>query len=209
MKNQEDFFRAYKPPIGWDSVRVFPNEEELHRAYYGDYYEEWKDYTHRMKTNIPKSTQDFLRWLRGPYGGGSVERAHNVLRWAHALPDEEGVAFWEVVVEEWSGFDLIPHEEFSVQFLRFSRCAPRCDAQGSITLYRGQDRFGALGLSWTLCKETAAQFARGHRGIKNEAPVILCTTTTAERVAFTCHDREESEYVLFQPPTDVIMDTCL
>ena len=54
----------------------------------------------------PKS---FLQSLCGPNGGSSEMRPHKVVEWARRLGDGEGLAFWEVVIGSWSGFDLIPH----------------------------------------------------------------------------------------------------
>ncbi len=199
--NTEEVLRAHLGDSAYEElIRNSPNPpsntEEVLRAHLGDSaYEELM----RKSSNPPRLTKDFVAWLRR-YGGGSVERARHVLAWAKTLSDEEGAAFWEVVVEQWSGFDLIPHEEFSVEFLRFLRSAPRCDIRGSITLYRGQDLDEALGLSWTACKKTAAEFARGHRGIYNEAPAVFTVTALPEQIAFTCHNREEAEHVLFRIP---------
>jgi hypothetical protein len=69
-----------------------------------------------------------------------------------------------------------------------------------LTVYRGQDKSKPPGLSWTIDRKTAGNFARGHRGIYNSNPVILKTTIAKSEIAFVTFDREESEVILFEPP---------
>jgi len=111
-----------------------------------------------------------------------------------SLGDDEGLAFWEVVIGAWSGFDLIPQQQFEFLFTRFE--APLCDVPERLTVYRGQNTRKPNGLSWTLDRKVAEGFARGHRSIVNPTPVVLELEVTREQVAFVCHDREESEIVL-------------
>ena len=133
-------------------------------------------------------------------GVGSTDRPALVLAFAEGLADAEGATFWAVMKEEWGSFDLIPHEAFEVQFTRFADTAPGSTALDGIRLFRGQDGDAPAGLSWTSCATTAAGFARGHRGLWNKDPVILECYVSPSLVAFECHDRNESEYVLLNRP---------
>ena len=69
-----------------------------------------------------------------------------------------------------------------------------------LIIYRGQSARSPLGLSWTLRRETAVGFARGHRGLLNPSPVIVETTVNKADVACYFTDRNEEEIVLFKPP---------
>jgi hypothetical protein len=144
--------------------------------------------------------QEFLDWLFGPQGGSSDKRPWHVLDWARSLSDQEGSAFWAVIEGSWDMFDLIPHTEFSAQFTRFSGTAPGSSLTKPVRLYRGQDASDTLGLSWTTSLKSAAGFARGHRGLYNTDPVVFTHIVTPDRVAFTCDERGEQEYVLLSIP---------
>lgn len=149
-----------------------------------------------------KSVDDFLKWLCGPNAGGSTVRPWHVLEFAQQLGDSEGAVFWRIVTEEWSGFDLIPHAEYEKQFTRFSATAPGSANTDSVSLFRGQDADAPVGLSWTSCPNVAAGFARGHRGMRNKAPVVLETIVDCAQIAFECDDRSEHEYVLLARPDE-------
>lgn len=109
--------------------------------------------------------QTFLEWLYGPDGGDSTQRPHLIVAWPNGLSDNDGALFWEVVTRAWSGFDAIAHEDFADLFERFATSTPRSDLPASLTVYRGQDADAPKGLSWTLERKVAAEFARGHRNI--------------------------------------------
>jgi hypothetical protein len=66
------------------------------------------------------------------------------------------------------------------------------------TVHRGQDASAAVGLSWTLRRSVAEDFARGHRGIRNEQPVVITRRIRKSTIAFFSDDREEKEVVLFK-----------
>lgn len=155
------------------------------------------------------NTDEFIEWLYGVQGGGSEQRPHHVLSWAENLEDHEGVDFWRVMIEFWSGFDLIPHHEFSRLFLRFADTAPGYNGGQQVVVFRGQDEFTPLGVSWTESRDVAEGFARGHRGILNRYPIICQFTATEREIAFTCDDRDEAEIVLFVPPVrNVVRARC-
>ena len=150
--------------------------------------------------NTTLNPQEFIDWLYGPDGGGSAERPYLFLRWACKIPFLEGRIFWEALQDVWSGFDRIPHQDFSFAFRHFKILAPREGIPTKAIIYRGQSKRAPLGLSWTTCRDVAASFAEGHRGIKNPEPVIYSMEVTAKQIAFVTNDREESEIVLFSIP---------
>jgi hypothetical protein len=132
--------------------------------------------------------------------------------------------FWRLVAHEWANCDVLPHEVFARKFAEFRAAwEPQCmslyelrrfrhESQynnlaiynglpDNLTVYRGQHRSDEPGLAWTTDRKTAGAFARGHRCIYNSQPVILKTTIAKSEVAFVVFDREESEVVLFKPPS--------
>ncbi|WP_114963519.1 hypothetical protein [Tritonibacter mobilis] len=135
----------------------------------------------------------------------STERAKLVATWGESLTDDQGDAFWTVVSEEWCGFDDIPYARFERLFARFRKARPDyLVAHLPIyigELFRGQYP-GHDGLSWTADISVAESFARGHRGKLVESPCIRMIHATRDLVAFTCDERDESEFVLFEIPTD-------
>ncbi len=146
-------------------------------------------------------------FINGPYGGGNADRPHLVVGWAQRLSDEDGPAFWEVILSEWSGFDAIPHDDFEILFAKFP--PPPCDVPEFLTVYRGQNAGSPSGLSWTLDCKVARSFANGHRNIRNPNPVVLELKVTREQVAFVCDDRDEAEVVLRAVPDRFLRVTTL
>ncbi|WP_298494827.1 hypothetical protein [uncultured Maritimibacter sp.] len=142
----------------------------------------------------------FIEYLYGVDVAGSAERPHEVVKWATKLADHEGKLFWEVVVEVWSDFDRIPHEDFARLFNRFSATKPYTGLMERLTVFRGQSGDAQPGLSWTTKREVAEGFAHGHRGIRVPNPVVLERTISPDEIAFTCHEREEHEVVLLGLP---------
>jgi len=125
----------------------------------------------------------------------------------------EGEQFWSAVIEWWSGFDLIPHDYYELEFQyqqskhpghpckAGSECVAWFDALPDvITIYRGQSSASAPGLSWTTSREAAQQFSRGHRGYKISSPIIYEETVSKSEVAIATNDRSEFEIVLFEIP---------
>ena len=82
---------------------------------------------------------------------------------------DAGECFWRWIMEEWEGFDRIPHAHFERLFLRY-RDAWSADYMSAdvrsvynnlparIVAFRGQDRT-QYGLSWTLDRGVAHSFA--------------------------------------------------
>jgi hypothetical protein len=131
-------------------------------------------------------------------------------------PAWHGAEFWRLVAACWSGFDLIPHRKFAAAF-RLHRSAWTPDAMTAedraafdalpalLTIYRGQDAGAPLRLAWTLLRDVAESFARGHRGIRHRTPAICITRVRRSAVAFMCAERGEAEVVLFRPPRNAAM----
>lgn len=66
----------------------------------------------------------------------------------------------------------------------------------NIRVYRGSDTQSLYGLSWTTSKETALQFARGHRGIFNETPALLSGFIRKHHVLMADNSRSEFELLI-------------
>lgn len=140
-------------------------------------------------------------------GQNSWSRPHTALEIASKLRRHSGV-FWPFIMSAWSGFDLIPHEDFEDLFdIHRAKWSPKFmsdenlnvynDLPETITIYRGQDRDHPIGLSWTLNLDVARFFGRGHRGMWNDHPVVLTGTVRKNDVAFVASDRDEQEIVVF------------
>jgi hypothetical protein len=117
-------------------------------------------------------------------------------------------ATWRLLHAEWNSFDLVPHRQFA-SLLEESRSTWSADflspadrifydaLPSRIAAYRGQDKRQAVGLSWTLDRQVAFGFAHGHRGLRNEAPMVICADIGKGDVAGAYQARKESEIVLF------------
>jgi hypothetical protein len=125
------------------------------------------------------------------------------------LPPE---AAWRVIHNQWSIFDAIPHRAFQSIFAHFREGwsadylseddRALYDALPErFTVYRGQDANAPVGLSWAIHRDVAAGFARGHRGLHNERPVIITAEVAKLNVAGVYADRQEGEIVLFSTAT--------
>jgi hypothetical protein len=140
---------------------------------------------------------------------GSEERPHVFVD----LNDNfslSGATFWKLLHQEWKGFDRIPHRPFS-SLMVFMRDHWRVELLNDedrefyntlpelLTVYRGQDAASPVGLSWTLDREVAAGFARGHRLLFNKSPIIISAEVAKRHVAGAYTEREEKEIVLFRP----------
>jgi len=148
----------------------------------------------------------------------SQQRPHDLLLFLpHVHPNPFSLDAWKWIAVEWPGFDRIPHARYQRVF-RYRKLgwSPDCmcpesravyDAlPNTFTAYRGQDAASPIGLSWTLERDVAAGFARGHRGLNNPNPVILRRKFRKISVAMILVDRQEHEVVLFKPPHDLSVD---
>lgn len=148
-------------------------------------------------------------FLFGPYGGESSDRAYLFAQWASTLkPSRGGKAFWEVVRQQWSSFDRIDHAEYQRQFRRFApywaATSEVTDLEDEMVVYRGQSSLSPLGLSWSLRRDVAESFARGHRSIRVLQPVVLERRIRREQVALAINEeRNEAEIVLWAPPRNL------
>ncbi len=149
----------------------------------------------------------------------SAERARAFIEDAARMPPD---VFWRAFIREWPTFDAIPHREIRKLFIKnrhawessvFYDDDMRYDEDGEgaystwldmleerLVVYRGQDADAPVGLAWTLDRDTAVEFAHGHRGLRNPSPVILKATIRKTEVACHFHDRGEDEVVLFKAP---------
>jgi hypothetical protein len=64
-------------------------------------------------------------------------------------------------------------EDWSADYLSEADRKFHDTLRAHFTVYRAQDAAAPAGLSWTLDHEVGAGFARGHRGMYNERPVII------------------------------------
>lgn len=123
--------------------------------------------------------------------------------------------FWEAVAEIWSGFDAIPHDEYESLFDYYGdEWSPDCMSAENRSFYeklpkrvhliRGYDAdIGSPeGLSWTVDRAVAEDFAHGHRGHKAKNPTLAFETVHKHEIAFVSTEREESEIVLFCSPRE-------
>ncbi len=119
--------------------------------------------------------------------------------------------FGRLVEQEWSGFDAIDHYTYSGLFNRFRPYwrAPKSVFYKSLpkrfVIYRGaninEEYDDCPGLSWTLSRKVARGFARGHRGLWNDEPIIFSAIIDRCDVALALDNRQESELVMFEPPS--------
>jgi hypothetical protein len=161
-----------------------------------------------VKPNALLDAPDFVKF-------NSIERARALADWAQrhssARDAEIGPLFWRLAEQEWSGFDAIDHYAYEGLFYRFRPYwrAPESGFYKSLPerfiAYRGapydEEYSGFLGLSWTLNRTVARGFARGHRGLWNDEPIIFAAVIDRTNVALALIDRKESELVLFEPPS--------
>ena len=59
-----------------------------------------------------------------------------------------------------------------------------------------------VGLSWTMNRKTAAQYARGHRSRRNGDPVVMATFITRDDIALALDWHGETDLVVWTPPSD-------
>ena len=174
----------------------------------------------RKRLDAVRGAVMFRRGVLKPVGDylilfGSVDRPWEFLRLTLGSLLEPR-AKWQLLHREWSGFDFIPHDEFSTLLAgirpawnaRYMLAADRHAYNGlaeTITVYRGQDSGGPVGLSWTTDRRVAEGFARGMRGGPNASPTILTGVVRKRDVAGFYNDRKESEVVAFSPDAVEIM----
>lgn len=118
--------------------------------------------------------------------------------------------FWHALLTAWSGIDdtwsqrvrllgamrkharrLNPHTFMSQEERREFDALPV-----SITVFRGCSRRRSNSVSWTLRKDVAEGFARGHRGIPVPDPVMASGQITKDGVFAFLLNREEAELLI-------------
>lgn len=136
---------------------------------------------------------------------GSTDRPFVFLRLAKIMSSP---TFWRATHAHWNVFDRIPHRDFSKLFrkhrpqwkpdyMRDEDADAYAKLPETVTVYRGQDAGSRAGLSWTLNRDTAEEFARGHRGLFNASPIVIEARVAKMDVAAFYGDRNENEIVLF------------
>jgi hypothetical protein len=144
----------------------------------------------------------------------SYTRMHALLSLAAAAD------FWTLVRDEWSGCDNIATcQPALVTILRRERdrhgfpilgamsddaAALYAELPQQVTVYRGCYTGNVYGLSWSLCKQTAARFPfllRYRRCDPEKRGLLIEGRIRREDIAFIITDRSESEVVAL--PSDV------
>lgn len=152
---------------------------------------------------VKMSADEINAYLYRHYG--SADRINGFFEFAYYI-NTKG-KFWEVFCEQWCEFDdtwdfrskILLH---LIKNQSFTRNAPREFAnhfrtfKPGVKLYRGCSRERIMGLSWTRDKKTAAEFARGHRGIATPDPVLAEITLREGLALAAIHEREEDEMLL-------------
>lgn len=129
--------------------------------------------------------------------------------------DSDGIQYaggiiWPIFLHTWSACDDTWHHRGELLTLlrrikedRFDSFTdePRraYDALPSrVRIYRGCSQERVFGLSWSLSKDVAATFARGHRG-KRVSDAVIATTTIKKSDVFAVLDDREEQEVLIDP----------
>lgn len=130
------------------------------------------------------------------------------------LDIDDGPLFWQLIFEEWCGFDLIPHREFEEAFERFRDDHPGQhiirseydsgewfdELSDTFEIHRGACATRIDGLSWTTNYGVAERFSRGYRIWESDQPTVLTATIAKGEVAFATNERGEFEIVPFSIP---------
>ena len=146
--------------------------------------------------------------------GGSAQRPQTFVElWVDGFFRSDPDFLAKALVEEWSGFDSIPHGDFAEILFALRqlevdlRAAPSDEDRAffdalpdPVTIYRGQDASAAPGLSWTTDREVATKLAGPMRSRHLRNPVILEAKITKADIAFVCNDRQKAELVLWAAP---------
>jgi len=151
------------------------------------------------------TADEILGVLFGP-GVNSENRCGRMLDVLSESGDED--AFWPVFLSAWSRCDdtwnmrheiLDAVQECGGGFLRHISAEDRMiydHLPRWITAYRGCSRDRIFGLSWTLDRTIAAGFARGHRGIRPDDPVVAEVKIRKRDIVAMFNDREEGEILI-------------
>jgi hypothetical protein len=65
-----------------------------------------------------------------------------------------------------------------------------------VQVFRGCSLPRVLGIAWTIRRDIAEGFARGHRNIRLPEPVVTSALIPKEHIFFVTDDREEKEIIL-------------
>jgi hypothetical protein len=87
-----------------------------------------------------------------------------------------------------AGASVLPH--YSAEQIAFFESLPEV-----VTVYRGCSRERVNGISWTINREVAKDFTRGHRGIYVPDPIIVTATVKKSEIMAVFVDRAEQEII--------------
>lgn len=138
---------------------------------------------------------------------GSHERLGPMLE---LLQHEPVDVFWTVFLEEWPYCDNTRDwsRELGDALECRSKQKPAYDYMSDqdkaafdalpvkITVYRGCSQYGMLGESWTLDRDIALKFTRGHRGIRTEDPYLYDAEISKNAIYLYCGARNEKEVLV-------------
>ena len=155
-----------------------------------------------------QSRQPINLW--GPEFGGSEKRAKFVVSVIRTYRDHgDTELIWRTLDRYWASCDRISADENDEVLRILSSCGsylehlPLDDFRASIpgddapvTVYRGCPRNRVRSLSWSLCREVAEKFARGHRGIPVPDAVIATATIRGRDILFATDARDEREVLV-------------
>lgn len=121
--------------------------------------------------------------------------------------EQSHALFWKVLCEVWSSCDCTWHYRRLLLSMMERRAQSRWrhitaemhpaeDWPNLVRVWRGCSRERVRAVSWTLDKEVAAGFARGHRGISVPNPVLASAEIPKTAIFFLAHERQELEVVL-------------
>jgi hypothetical protein len=166
------------------------------------------NYHLREEESVPLTLETATRVLYD-VGVGSRERLAVMMRLLASHPAEE---CWPVFLRFWSCCDLTgDHAAELVELLETWRSGAAMvdylDDEASaffqalpqqVVVYRGGNAGPWLtkGLAWTTDRETAREFARGHRGLYNRQPRIATGKVDKDDILAVFTDRGESEIIV-------------
>lgn len=197
----DEFFEMQARSLArWgDSPETIERITEMRRKLWADETPEKRAAFGAALNITASSTVEAVRAYMGLFA--SDARAEELAAWGENVCDDSA-KFWAVVTEIWSACDRIPHERFERLFEEHGvddyiarRKLPKKIGE-TVTVYRGQDMRGEVGLSWSLSRQVAEGFARGHRGILNPNPMVVRRRVRRDDIVLYTNARNEQEIVL-------------
>jgi hypothetical protein len=106
--------------------------------------------------------------------------------------------FWAALTDTWDRCDDTWWlKAWLLDLMRDQQARPYIEPlQWPMRIYRGCSRPRVRGVSWTMDREVAEGFARGHRGVPVPNPVIAEAVVEREAVFAVLYERGESELLI-------------